>query len=380
MKPSLLKKFEQSSENWLLEMETTRDAGAKVAGIYCIFAPTELIWAAGAIPVGLCGKQEAPISAAEETLPASLCPLIKSSYGYAITDTCPFFDASDFIVGETTCDGKKKMFELMADLKPLHLMHLPYSRSDPAALTYWHAEILRLTRFLEQQTGHTVQAKELTRQVKLHNRMRLAFQRLMQLNLPGREPLSGMDLLPVMESKGFMADLEKYLDQLEQLVEALLSRPDQNGSLKKPRILLTGTPLGKGSEKVLRLIEKAGGVVVCMENCTGIKAIYNLVDESEPDPFLAIAKRYLETPCACMTPNTKRIESIGRLVQEYQIDGVVDLSWQCCLTYQIESNLLEKALRQQFNIPLIHISTDYSQSDTGQLGVRIEAFLELLTG
>ena len=124
-----------------------QDKGRKVAGIYCLFAPVEIVRAAGAIPVSLCGKKEKPIADAEKTLPPNLCPLIKSSYGYAVTDTCPFFSSSDFLIGETTCDGKKKMYEFLGRIKPLHLMHLPYSTTEPHALQFWHEEILRLGRF-----------------------------------------------------------------------------------------------------------------------------------------------------------------------------------------------------------------------------------------
>ena len=330
--------------------------------------------------MGLCGKQEAPIAAAEQILPSNLCPLIKSSYGYAVTNTCPFFDASDVIIGETTCDGKKKMFELMADIKPLHLMHLPYTSTSPSALEFWYSEILKLKRFLEKFTHQPIQVDELARQISLQNRIRLSFQRLMRLNRPGRHPINGMRMLSILESKGFIVNPEKYLKDLDALIDTLDRPPhiDMSNKPFKPRILLTGTPLGRGSEKVLRRIEDAGGVVVCMENCTGIKSIFNLVDETDPDPIHAMAKRYLKTPCACMTPNTERLEMLLRLVSEYQIDGIVDLTWQCCHAYHIESSSVERLAEQQIGIPFLHIVTDYSPSDTGQLGVRIEAFLELL--
>ena len=379
MESDVLKKFRAFSEEALIQLEECKEAGVQVCGIYCIFAPVELIQAAGIIPVGLCGKQEFPIQAAEEELPATLCPLIKSSYGYAVTRACPFLDASDFILGETTCDGKKKMFELMADIKPLHLMQLPYSSSLPASMDYWYSEVLRLKAFLEEQTGKSIAQEEISRQIKLNNRIRESFQEIMQFNQSDREPVSGLELLGVMESKGFVIDPEKYLLQLDDLVRDLDACHGHNRELsQKPRILLTGTPLGMGSEKVLRLIEELGGVVVCMENCSGIKGIYNLVDETDPDPYWAIAKRYLDTPCSCMSPNKGRFDLISRLIEEFRIDGVVDLSWQSCLTYHIESTNLKRLVERQCGIPYIHISTDYSQSDTGQLEVRLEAFLELM--
>ena len=137
MIPASYNYFDLLAEHSLTDLEACRDAGKLVAGIYCIYAPTELIRAADAIPVGLCGKKEAPIPHAEKVLPSSLCPLIKSSYGYAASDTCPFFDLSDFVVGETTCDGKKKMYEFLGRLKPLYLMHLPYDQETRGARAFW---------------------------------------------------------------------------------------------------------------------------------------------------------------------------------------------------------------------------------------------------
>ena len=154
MKYSTLEYFQRFGEQSLLQLDEVSRSGRKVVGIYCTFAPAELVWAAGAIPVGLCGKKEAPIAEAEKTLPVNLCPLIKSSYGYAVTDTCPFFAASDFLIGETTCDGKKKMFELLGRIKPLFLLQLPYDAKVrwPALLA---GGIYRLKEYLEeaQETG-----------------------------------------------------------------------------------------------------------------------------------------------------------------------------------------------------------------------------------
>ncbi len=110
--------FKAFSEQSIADLDFWKEQGGKIAGIYCIYAPGELIRAAGVVPVSLCGKKQAPIKDAEQELPVSFCPLIKSSYGYAITDTCPFFSFSDFLVAETTCDGKKKMYELLGTVKP----------------------------------------------------------------------------------------------------------------------------------------------------------------------------------------------------------------------------------------------------------------------
>jgi benzoyl-CoA reductase/2-hydroxyglutaryl-CoA dehydratase subunit BcrC/BadD/HgdB len=314
-------------------------------------------------------------------LPANLCPLIKSSYGYAATETCPYFMASDILIGETTCDGKKKMFELLRRMKPLFLMQLPYTLNREATLRYWHEEILRLKVFLEEHTGIPVEAAELKRQIRIQNRVRRLLDKVSRTCADWVVPVSGLDMMVVMETKSFSVDLESYSEKLEEFaleLETLMGEGESVCSPDAPRILLTGCPAGKGSDKVLRIIEECGGIIVCQENCTGVKSLDILVDEDEEDPFLAIAQRYLLIPCSCMTPNRGRLDLLGRLVREYRIHGVVDLTWQCCHTYNVESYVVKEYLEQEYGLPVLHIDTDYSSSDTEQLRTRIEAFVEML--
>lgn len=381
MRPEILTRFDRLPETFLLDVESLQEGGAKVAGLYCTFAPTELVRAAGAIPVGLCGKKQAPIPAAEKVLPTRLCPLIKSSYGYALTDTCPYFSVSDFLIGETTCDGKKKMFELLKRLKPLYLMNLPYSCTD-GQLDYWRNQVLALKVFLENQTGSIIEEAELSKQIRIQNEIRRLLKQITGLCANTSVPLSGMDMMVVMESKSFVVDLEDYAELLRELRHELKTRIDNGISVCKddaPRILLTGCPVGKGSEKVLRMIEECGGIVICQENCTGLKSFDLLVDE-EDDPYTAIARRYLLTPCSCMTPNTGRLALLRRIVEQFRVDGVVDLTWFCCHTYNVETYSVQEFLAEEFEIPFIQIETDYSETDLPQLRVRIEAFLEMVTG
>lgn len=369
--------FEKFSEHCLAALETARDAGTLIAGVYCIYAPLEIIRAAGIIPIGLCGKRQAPIQAAEAVLPASLCPLIKSSYGYAATDTCPFFSAADFVIAETTCDGKKKMYEFLSRIKPIHLMHLPYDQALGSALHFWGAEVERLGEFLTAQSGIPVTAGRLREEVGIQNSMRSLLWEIVRINADGAPLLTGMQLLPVLESKGFMVEARPYLASLRELRDEL-RQLRANGetiiSNRSPRILLTGTPVGKGSHKILQLIEESGAVVVCQDNCSGIKGLDSPVS-TEGDLFENVSRRYLEIPCACMSPNPGRLQAVERLCRDFKIDGIVDLTWQGCHGFNVESRTVrEKA--DLLGVPFLQIETGYSESDAEQIRTRIEAFLE----
>jgi len=375
----LLDGFASLSEQSLAHLEQAKDAGVKVVGVYCIFSPLELIRAAGALPVGLCGKRQEPIAAAEAELPSNLCPLIKSSYGYALTDTCPFFTASDVVLGETTCDGKKKMYEALDQIKPVHLMHLPYTPDLPHAQAYWRGELDRLVEFLEELTGRQITSQALRREIALADRVRRLFKELHQANAAHpAPPISGRDMLPMLESKNFWPDLEDFARRLEELLAAVRQYTPPPDAPAPPRVLLTGTPIGKGSDKVLSLIEEAGAVVIAMENCTGLKSLWSQVGSDSPDPMEALARRYLALPCSCMTPNHRRRELLREMAGLYGVRGMVDQSWHACHTYIIESVPLGRHLEQELSLPVLRLCTDYSQSDLETLRTRVEAFLEMM--
>ncbi|WDP93324.1 MAG: 2-hydroxyacyl-CoA dehydratase [Desulfobacter sp.] len=374
-----LKPFTLFSEQSLADLDQWQEEGRKIAGVYCIYAPNELIRAAGIAPVSLCGKKQAPIQAAEKELPPSFCPLVKSSYGYAVTDTCPFFSFSDILIAETTCDGKKKMYEQMGRLKPLHLMHLPHTQAGPSALAYWKQALYELAEFLTGHSGIQVTEEALKKEIRLQNRIREALYQVSLLAADSRSPVTTAQMLAIQESKSFAVYPKNYLERLMVLkaeLEADLERPGLPVHTG-PRILLTGCPVGKGCEKVLQIIEALGARVVCMENCTGLKGMSLAVDETG-DPWEAIARRYLEVPCSCMTPNPGRPSSVEQMAEAFRVDAVIDMTWLGCHTYNAESLSLGQFVETKLGLPFLHVETDYSASDQGQLRTRIEAMIELL--
>ncbi len=379
MKPKLLKELQQIAEQNIIDIEDHKSQGHHAIGFYCLYAPTELAVAANAIPLPLCGTRQAPIEAAEENLPRNLCPLIKSSYGFAATDTCPFFRFSDIIVADTTCDGKKKMFELMNDIKPVHVLQLPQQQNMDLFLDPWKNEILTLKTTIENVTDQEITTEKISKAIQLLNQERRAKKRLMDVAKAKPSPLTGMELLEIIFKTGFFADKQNGIDlinQIAQACETLIQKGESPYTQNTPRILLTGVPTGLGSDKVVKIIEESGANVVAFESCSGYKQTFQ-VDESK-DPYLALAEQYLSIPCSVMSPNTGRIELLDEMVRGFSVDGVVDLTWQACHTYNIEADSVQRFIDTTFGIPYLHLETDYSESDTEQLRVRINAFLEMI--
>jgi len=271
------------------------------------------------------------------------------------------------------------MFELMDRIKTVHMMRLP-TNTTPEARALWLAEARRLAGFLSSQTGVAVTDEALRREIKQQNAIRRALLEVAAFMADECPPISSLDLMGLCESRTFVLDQEGYLNDLLALREELADLRARGVSPYKkgaPRILVTGTPLGRGSEKVLRILEDAGAVVVALENCTGLKGVVGLVDENAADPLSAIASRYLDTPCSCMSPNTGRFALMDALAAQFKPTGVVDLVWQACHTYNVESYDLGRHVTDTLGLPFLKVETDYTESDMEQLRTRIEAFLEL---
>ena len=205
--PTDFETYSEARRAGFLRMKELKEEGARVVGIFCTFVPTELIYAAGALPVGLCAYSEEPIAAAEADLPRNLCPLIKASYGFARSDTCPYFYFSDFVVGETTCDGKKKMFELLGRYKETYVMQLPHRRDD-AALAFWREQILAFQRKLEDFYGISISEAEIRAAIRRKNRERRALKAFLELGKLNPAPMSGYEMGTRLDAGSFSFDLE----------------------------------------------------------------------------------------------------------------------------------------------------------------------------
>lgn len=377
--PEKFMNFSDARRNSFITIKNLKDQGNKVVGVFCAFTPVEIIIAADATPVSLCGVSEEPIADAERYLPRNLCPLIKSSYGFAITDKCPFFYFSDMIVGETTCDGKKKMYEYLASIKEIHIMQLPQNYKDEDSYKIWNNELIRLKRRLENFYGISITNEKLKAAIKLKNKERAALSKFCELAKLEPPAITGYEMHKVLSGEGFKFDKEKLIKEIECMtVEALdrYNKGERKVLKDAKRILVTGCPLGEATEKIIKAIEENGGVVVSFENCGGAKTIGTLVDEDQ-EPIEALTKKYLNTACSCMTPNDNRIDLLERLCLEYKVDGVIDVILQACHTYNVETLRLKRFFNKK-ELPYMSIETDYSQTDIGQINTRIAAFIEML--
>lgn len=378
--PAHFEEYTEARRNGFMKVKNIKEEGGKIGGIFCTFTPLEIIEAAGILPVSLCGSSEEPIIDAEAHLPKNICPLIKSSYGFAITDTCPYTYFSDIIIGETTCDAKKKMFELMGETKNVHIMQLPQSIERDYSWEIWAKEVQLLRERLEKETGKIVTDEMIRESVRKRNEYRKLHVEFLELGKLVPPPLTGFEMGTVLDGLNYEFNLQGKCEKMRNLIDKTLD--EYNNGEKRvqedaKRILITGCPMGGVIDKTIKVIDQEGGVVVCFENCGGIKNAGKMIDENAEDIIKAIADKYLSIGCSVISPNENRFEHIRELIEEYKIDGVVEIILQACHTYNVESKLI-KDISNNMGVPYIRIETDYSTSDVGQLRTRLAAFIEMI--
>ncbi|WP_434282742.1 double-cubane-cluster-containing anaerobic reductase [Clostridium botulinum] len=360
------------------ELDEHRKKGGKVVGTFCVFVPEEIIVAAKAISVGLCAGSQFWIEDGEKVLPRNMCPLIKAFMGAKIGGTCPYFQSCDMVIGETTCDGKKKAWEILDEYVPVHVMDLPQMKRDKD-FKKWREEINDLIKKVEEITGNKITVEALKEGIRVTNAKRRALKRLYDLRKYKPSPISGLDCLLITQI-AFYDDPKRFTEKVHELCDELEERIKNSQESNKKRILITGTPMALPNWKLHSIIESLDAEVVVEETCTGTRYFEGEVSEEGEtleELIKNLADRYLNINCACFTPNTGRIDDIIKYIKEYEADGVIDTNLSFCHTYAAEHRDVEAKLKEE-NISIMHIETDYSTEDSGQIKTRVEAFLEMI--
>jgi benzoyl-CoA reductase/2-hydroxyglutaryl-CoA dehydratase subunit BcrC/BadD/HgdB len=371
------------------ELEQAKLDGKKIVGYNCIFAPLELILAAGAIPVRINSGWYDTSKLGDRVVPVEVCPIIRSTIGAKMIELSPFIEQSDAIIAVLTCDGMTKLSEIIGGYKQIWGLSTPRVKDSSQALKFWTEEIKQVKVQLEKLTGNKINAKNLKPAILKTQKATKAYRRLQNLR-KGHPVISGRDAMLVNQVYTW-DDIDRWTEKTEALCDELerrVQRKEWICSPDTPRVMLTGTPIfWPDNWKLPSLIEEGNpsGVLVADELCSSERLLYDPVgiDEWTMDDMLnAIGERYLMAcTCPCFTSkdgNKDRINWLINNIKENQVQGVIYNVVRGCMLYAMEYTRVKRAL-DEINIPVYYLDTDYTREDAGQLKTRVEAFLEMLS-
>ena len=362
------------------ELLAAKAEGRPVIGTFCVYIPEEIVLAAGGICVGLCGGSQGSVPDAEKILPRNICPMVKSAFGFKAGRICPYFQVVDFVYGETTCDAKKKTWEILDTMVPTYVMEIPQLKRQ-RDIDLWLAEVKDFKTKVEEVAGKTITETDLASAITVMNNKRKALQRLNSLRHHNPTPISGKDGL-LIEQIAFYDEPVRFTEKVNALCDELEERI-KNG-VAVPTENATQGDGGRYSHGPAQLEDpQSGGGRGCGDRQRGVVHRHPLFQGSHrrelPPTWTACSPRSptvtRRSTAPASPPTTSGSTQVIKEFRDSKAQGIINYSLQFCHTYNIEEIRIRQACERE-GIPYLFIESDYSAEDIGQLQTRIEAFLE----
>lgn len=350
-----------------------RKGGGKVIGTLCSYVPEELIYAAGMLPWYV-----APVT--EGSITKALAHRAPSSSQYCNSVLESLMNGQlDFLDGVVATDREQdlvRLWDVWDHLKKTpftHIMHVP-SRDDELGCRQMAKDIRSFAKALEDFGGRKITDESLRKAIHVLNKTRLLLSRLYELRKRDDPAVSGSEAMAIVAAATVMPK-DRFNKELESLLPYLEHRkvPSSQG---RPRILLSSDTLDRPA--YIQLVEQSGAVVAMDDLDPGSRYFSLQVDAGAKDLPYALAQRYLNRPGhPRMFAWDKQVQQIVDWVREYRIDGVLELVETFSLPREFRVPVLHAEL-DKAGIPNMSIPRQRDMADAGQIGTRIQAFVEML--
>jgi bzd-type benzoyl-CoA reductase N subunit len=348
--------------------------GGKVFGWLCTYIPEEIIHAAGILPIRIVGySREKELDEGTAYLYVNNCSFSRSCLQLGLQGDYDFLDG---VVGGSTCDGARRLFDLWRAYigTPFHhVLTIPRKYTEKAHSLYLY-EVEQFTRHLEEFIGFKISDKALLASINLYNETRQLLMQLYEYRKRDNPPITGAETMEVLNAS-FRMPKEVFNEWLKGLLEEIAE--SGNSHKHRARLMLVGSVLT--NTEFIKSIEDQGGLVVTDELCTSTRYWTDpVIIDDKKSLREAVARRYLNNfPCARMFPSDERFNRIMQFAQDYRVDGVISQIVRYCVPYCHDLPLLTKKLKEK-GIPILALDVEYGTSGSGQIATRVQAFLEML--
>lgn len=333
----------------------------------CSYVPEEIILAAGLRPCRFLPES----NQAEAWIHPNTCGYVKSILAAGLAGGER--RAAGIIIANS-CDAMRRLYDLWTEYVPAvpaFFLDIPKKR-DADSIAFFASELRRLGEWLQTTIpGCMLDEENLRTAVRTCNRIRASMGKVLLAQRSAHADGFGTRVfdLCLAATRQARSELAAEIDRF------LATVPAKTHDTGKRRIVIAGGLVNQ--RHVVAEIENAGGRVVALDTCIGLRHYQAPVAEDAPDLILDLARRYLTRPsCARMEGLEERIRSIKGLAEDVQADGVVFCSLKFCDPCLYDVPIVRAKLRES-GIPFLWLEHDYAWSGLGQLRTRIGAFLEL---
>lgn len=358
--------------------EWKRRTGGKVIGYICTYAPEEIMYAAGILPVRIFGSHEpGGLSLIEPHIFGKYCPLCRDCLAQGLQGR---YDYLDGIMIAQSCLHIRQTYWSWQRHIPVdynYYLYMPHGNRPVGGYEYLKKELIDFKDSLEEWLGKEITEEDLSRSIEIYNNNRRLMRRLYEFRKKPNPPITGSEVMEIAISNQ-VVDKQEHSEALEELLKEL---PERKISRETgTRLMIIGSE--NDDRSFMRMVEgeiSFPTTFVVEENCVGSRYFWNEVIPEE-DRLMAIAKRYLDRPpCPSKDwPDRQRFPHLLNLIREFNVEGAILLIQKFCHPHELDIPALEKYLGEN-NIPFYVLESDITMP-LGQFRTRIEAFLESKVG
>ena len=355
--------------------EWQKRTGGRVMGYFCTYAPEEIMYAAGILPVRVLGSHE-PQAVTEPHIFGMFCPFCRDCLAQGLKGR---FDYLAGIMISQSCLHLRQAFTSWRIHIPIsynYYLPFPHGVQNPPAYKYLTSELQAFQKSIEDWTGKKITTEALDKAIEVYNTNRRLLRQIFELRRSKHPPISGLDAMHLALSSQ-MVDKAEHNVMLKELLESLQASAPQGNGNSHIRLMFVGSE--NDDTAFIKMVESLGADIVIDEHCTGTRYFWNEVKPQE-DRLAAIAARYIDRPpCPSKDwPERRRIPHIVGLAKDYGVQGAVLIQQKFCDPHEFDMPAIGQALKKE-GIPSYNLEFDVTVP-LGPFKIRMEAFLEMLRG
>lgn len=346
------------------------ESGKRSIGWVAPYAPEELLYATGRIPVGIWGGN-VELKNARIYLPAFACSIMQSILEHEVLGT---YDDLDAVVIPAVCDTLKCFGQKWKGKCPsIHFVH-PQNRESNGALTFYKRELELLKNKLEVSLQMKISDVAIAEAIEIYNDYRQEMRQFLELAYMHPNSISVKDRQAVLRAAYFMDKIE-FTKRLKIVNEILKVMPKEETDRKALLISgITFEPI-----ELLDMLEEYGFYIACDDLAQGSRQL--LADVSfDRDPLCALAKHWIDhTPCSVIFDRKKRrVKHLSSLAKSHNVDGVILGIMKFCDPEEYDVPLISKEMKEN-DIPMLTIDIEQQGGSIEQIRTRLQSFHERLS-
>jgi benzoyl-CoA reductase subunit C len=352
-----------------------RHPGGRALAAYPVFAPAEVIHAAGMLPLALLGGgSSVELTHADARFQSFVCSIAKSSLELGFQGVSAGVDGFVF---SNICDVARNLSSIYQRNFPdvfVEYLHLPQNSTSPGVAAYAAAELRRLADGFAARFGLPLTERALAKSIEVYNTFRGRLRDLYALRIATPEKLSTVELYTVLRAAA-SAPPEESLPWLDALLDGLPGRTGRRQD--RVRVVVEGAFCEQPPLGLLEVLEEAGCYVVEDDLFMGWRWFTSDV-ATDGDPFERLGAAYVDQAVPSSTRHESRQHRSAGLIEKVRranADAVVFTPAKFCEPALFDYVLMKQGL-ERAGIPHLIVEFEEKMWTFERTRNEVETFVE----